>query len=341
MTVPTNFESYLHQRFDRDDPPPSELGSKGTVHIIDDDTYSEEFVVKFCKRNSPHVLKYFDATSPNEFAVDALAVESHVLTAVAVRTSIPVPGVMAVDLAPAELPPYFVMEKSTGDGLHGQFHGLALNKQRRLVAEIGTTLTTLHESFPFSTYGPLRVVDDTLEPVDEYQWTEWCDTQWNSCLERLRETRFADLVPELKSWYETHRQYLPETPQAVLVHDDFRPANVLVDDAMESVAATIDWEDVLAAPPEYQLARLEFLFIDVYEFPAEKQSQLRTVLYDSYGRFQPTDAYRERRRLYQLLSILWKTGNFRATHQETDEGLRTSLAQQRRHRIQQMMSAGS
>lgn len=341
MTVPTDFGSYLYQQFDRDDPSSSELGSKGTVHIIDDDTDSAEFVVKFCKRNSPHVLKYFDTTSSNEFAVDALAVESHVLSAVAERTSIPVPGVLAVDLSPSKLPPYFVMEKSTGDGLHGQFHDLVLNKQRHLMAEIGTTLTVLHESFPFSTCGSLRVVDDTLEPVDEYQWTEWCDTQWTTCLERLRETRFADLIPELKSWYETHRQHLPETSQAVLVHDDFRPANLLVDDAMESVTAIIDWEDVLAAPPEYQLARLEFLFIDVYEFPTEKQSQLRAALYDSYGRFQPTDAYRERRTLYQLLSILWKTGNFRATHQETDEELRTSLAQQRRHRIQQMMSAGS
>ncbi|UPM44861.1 phosphotransferase family protein [Halocatena salina] len=341
MTIPTDFSSYLHQRFDHDDPSSSGLGGKGTVHIIDDDTDSEGFVVKFCKRNSPHVLKYFDAASSNDLAVDALAVESHVLTVVAERTSILVPEVLAVDLSPSKLPPYFVMEKSTGDSLHGQFHDLALDKQKRLMAEIGTTLTVVHESFPFSTCGPLRVVDDTLKPVDEYQWTEWCDTQWTTCLERLRETRFADLVPELKSWYATHRQYLPETSQAVLVHDDFRPANLLVDDAMESVTAIIDWEDVLAAPPEYQLARLEFLFIDVYEFPTETQSQLRTALYDSYGRFQLTDAYQKRRKLYQLLSILWKTGNFRATHQDTDEELRTSLVQQRRHRIQQMMSTSS
>lgn len=343
MTPPPNaIDSLLHKQFIGEDTPQHRaLGNQENVYIIDGHQNSEEFIVKFCKRNSSHVLKYFEPTDANELAVDALTVEGHVLTTVGDRTSLPVPEVIAMDLSPSELPPYLVLEKAPGDGLHGQFHDLSPDKQIDLIAEIGTMLSGLHESFSFSTCGPLRIVNETIEPVDEDQWVEWCDAQWQTCVERLQETRFGDLVPELRSWYETHRQCLPTNPDTVLVHDDLRPANILVDDATDAVTAIIDWEDVLAAPPEYQLARLEFLFIDVYDFPAEHQSQLRTTLYDSYGRSQPTDAYYPRRSLYQLLSVLWKTGNFHVTHQEADTELQTTLARQRRHRIQQMMSAVS
>lgn len=343
MPSDDHISAVLRQRFaDRDEPPPDQaLGHQENVYIIDLDRDSTEYVVKFCKRNSAHVLKYFPPTGTTELARDALNVEAHVLHAIATRTSLSVPEVIAVDLSPSgDLLPYLVMEKVPGDVLHGQYHDLTLVKQESIMAAVGRFLATLHETFQFDGCGQLQGDDTTITPADEWRWTEWCDAQWATCIERLQETRFADLVPDLETWYETQRQFLPADPRAVLVHDDYRPANVLVDETYDTITGIIDWEDILAAPPEYQLARIEFLFIDVYEFPAEHQSRLRTTLYDSYRQtqpFQPSDAYHERRRLYQLLSILWKTGNFPVTHQTTDEDLRTSLAQQRRHRIQQMI----
>jgi aminoglycoside phosphotransferase (APT) family kinase protein len=335
--------SLLRQRFVESEAPSPDhaFGHQDNVYLIDGEHGTDEYVVKFCKRNSAHVLKYFPPTAPNAFAVTALAVEARVLRAIATRTSLPVPEVLAVNLSSdGDLPPYLVMEKAPGDSLHGLFYDLSVETQEHLLAAIGRYLATLHQTWQFDACGSLQLVDDAIEPVDDYRWPEWCDAQWATCLERLHETRFADLVPELDAWYETQRPLLPADQQSVLVHDDFRPANVLVDEPRETVTAMLDWEDILAAPPEYQLARLEFLCIDVYEFPAEQQAQLRTTLYESYQQihpFQPSDAYRQRRDLYQLLSILWKTGNFPVTHQETAEERRSALATQRRHRLRQLI----
>lgn len=338
-----DIDSLLRQRFvESEAPAPDEaFGHQDTVYLIDGNSGDDEYVVKFCKRNSSHVLKYFPPTAPNAFAVDALAVEAHALRAIAAQTSLPVPEVLAVDLSSdGTLPPYLVMEKAPGDSLHGVLYDLAVETQEHILAAIGRSLATLHQTWQFDACGSLQLVDDAIEPVDDSRWPEWCDAQWTTCLKRLQETRFADLVADLDSWYEAQRPLLPADQPSVLVHDDCRPANILVDETRETVTAMLDWEDILAAPPEYQLARLEFLCIDVYEFPADQQARLRTTLYESYQQIQPfeaSDAYRQRRDLYQLLSILWKTGNFPVTHQETAEDRRTSLATQRRHRIQHLI----
>lgn len=116
------------------------------------------------------------------------------------------------------------------------------------MATIGRSLVTLHETFQFDGWGQLQIDDTAITSTDGDRWSDWCDAQWATCVERLQETRFADLVPDLKSWYETQRQFLPADPRSVLVHDDYRPANVLVDETDDTIMGIINWEDVLAAP---------------------------------------------------------------------------------------------
>jgi len=107
---------------------------------------------------------------------------------------------------------------------------------------------------------------------------------------------------------------VPEDGVPRLVHDDFRPANLLFDASREEpITAVLDWQDVLAAHPEYHLAQTEFLFIDsAFQDPAIRD-RLRETLHDGYrksARSPSTTGNEERRPLYQLSTLLWRMGGF-------------------------------
>jgi aminoglycoside phosphotransferase (APT) family kinase protein len=127
------------------------------------------------------------------------------------------------------------------------------------------------------------------------------------------------------------------------VHDDFRPANLLFDPDREApITAVLDWQDVLAAHPEYHLAQTEFLFIDAAFQDPEIRDQLRETLYDGYREeraFAFDDGYVQRRPLYQLSTLIWRMAGFEAAFADDSPLAQARAEAQYREQFERLLDA--
>jgi Ser/Thr protein kinase RdoA (MazF antagonist) len=248
---------------------------------------------------------------------EATVVEPHMLERVARETSIPVPRVIdAAASGTDDLPPYLVTEYVPGD---------AVRDPRALVrdypdgvlddvlTEVGRHLATLHESQQFASYGTLGVAGDTValrEPSTT--WREWFETAVRTQLDFLRESAFSDLVADAHTWLDAHVGAVPDTPDPVPVHDDFRVQNVLLDPdtAAARVAAIVDWENVISGARAYQLVQTEYLFLSGLDLPADREATLRKALYEGYEDVSTLEAIDpEVRACYRFATIVWVLGS--------------------------------
>jgi len=136
---------------------------------------------------------------------------------------------------------------------------------------------------------------------------------------------------------------VPEDGVPRLVHDDFRPANLLFDVEEEApITAVLDWQDVLAALPEYNLAQTEFLFIDSSFSDPKICESLRNEFHEGYLEHRPMefeDGYADRRPLYQLSTLLWRMAGFESVFAQ-DSGLVQARAEaQFRQQFERLMDA--
>lgn len=258
------------------------------------------------------VLKVGD----HHFAAGCRA-EPLLLEAVAERTDVPVPEVVGAGHLDGD--PYFVAERAPGANPACAPERLPPAAFERVCLDAGRHLGDLHAAFPADGWGTLGVERgaDDLEFVREFDdWPSYFEAWLDHNVERLEDTRFADLAPELASRtaeladeLATHGPFDP-----VITHGDYRLGNLLVDPETGETNAVIDWAAPVAATAEYDLAVTEAVLVDWPAFDAERRRRLRERLYEGYRRtndLERGEAFEARRRLHSLGTRLRLAVNLR------------------------------
>ena len=244
------------------------------------------------------VLKVGD----HHFAAGCRA-EPHLLAAVAERTDVPVPAVVGTGELGEN--PFFLVERVAGDNLACDPDGLSAEAFGRVCVEAGRNLAALHEAFPvrggaspgddpFSVDGwgvmGLDHDADELRFAREFpDWPTYFEAWLDHNVERLADTRFADLRPALSARADAMaddlRDLAPFDP--VVTHGDYRLANLLVDAETGETRAVLDWATPTAAPAAWDLAVTEALLVDWPSISERRQERLRERLYDGYRERNP------------------------------------------------------
>ncbi|WP_277540755.1 phosphotransferase family protein [Haloarcula laminariae] len=264
---------------------------------------------------------------------------------VANRTDVPVPRILVFKREPAvDVRPYFVTERVHGENLATEFATLSPEDRRRVMRQAGHILGDLHSEIGFEAFGRLDLHDGRLIVRDWMgSWREYFERLTRAHLSRLDETPFADVKGRALETIEPALEYVPEDGVPRLVHDDFRPANLLFEAGTERpITAVLDWQDVLAALPEYNLAQTEFLFIDSSVTDPEVREGLRSEFHEGYTEHRPMafdDGYADRRPLYQLSTLLWRMAGFESVFDDDSGLVRARAEAQYRQQFERLVEA--
>lgn len=228
------------------------------------------------------VLKVGD----HHFAAGCRA-EPHLLELVAERTRIPVPEV--VDTGEFEVGPYFLAERVPGASQTADPDSLAPEAFERVCAAAGHNLGALHDAFPADKWGMLGLEPgaDELHFAREFaDWPTYFEAWLTHNVERLEDTRFSDLRPELAErateMADELRELGPFDP--VLTHGDYRLDNLVVDPETGETNAVLDWATPVAATPVWEIAVTEAILVDRPAFDADRKRELTERLYEAYRR---------------------------------------------------------
>lgn len=211
--------------------------------------------------------------------------EPYLLEAVAERTDIPVPEVRAIGHLDED--PYFVAEAVSGLTPTACPEALDPEVFERVCADAGRHLAELHAAFPEDGWGMLgkeRGADD-LQFVREFpDWPTYFEEWLAHNVERLEDTRFADLVPALDERVPILADELQDNGpfDPVLTHGDYRLGNLILDPDSGATEAVLDWATPTAVPAVHDLAVTEAILLDWPEFDTDRKRYLRERFYDNY-----------------------------------------------------------
>jgi aminoglycoside phosphotransferase (APT) family kinase protein len=244
---------------------------------------------------------------------------------VADRTDIPVPRILVFEEEPElDIDAYFVTERISGDNLAESIGELDETTRERVIEHAGRILGDMHARIGFEGFGRLALDDGRLI-VDEFSW-DWqgfFHDMVEGYIDRFEGTPFEDLQDDAREYVADSVHVVDTSAVPRLVHDDFRPANLLFDLELDDpITAVLDWQDVLAALPEYHLAQTEFLFIDPAFQDAGTRERLRRKLYDGYRgylAFEPENGFADRRAVYYFSTLPWRMLGFEAAFEEAGE----------------------
>ncbi|WP_458185508.1 phosphotransferase family protein [Haladaptatus sp. NG-WS-4] len=272
------------------------------------------------------VLKIGTATDDAAFRV-----EPDLLRLVARRTSIPVPRVLGSDSGEVLGVPFFIMERVDGVNLELRPDELPPDVLERVCFEAGVHLGELHAAFDFDAFGPVRRdKSGTVHVASEFDsWPELFETAVKANADQLTETRFSDLVPRLKSLAETASSRLDGEFDPVLMHHDYRLANLLLDsdavagnwDGGTVTNAVLDWGEPATGHAEYELVQTEAVLTNRPELQESRQKRLRERLYEGYNRTNSLardGRFSDRRHCYRLSTLVRLMKNFETIAEISD-----------------------
>jgi len=253
-----------------------------------------------------------------------LAAEAKLLRLLGAETTVPVPEVYGVvDSQPGLPTPFFLMARADGDPLPTDASAIPDDEMIAYVRQVGRSLGGVHGLDAFDGYGP--VVDaERVDPADargarplasEYGLTlddphdTWASrlpatAEW--MLERLGDTRFRDLVPELRAAIDRQRAGLDLAGTPVIARIDHHPGNLAVDRESRAVTALLDWGLARTTHPEYDLVCAEQGFCGTDSLGSERRARIRTALYEGYDEtdgLPSDDGFAVRRRLHLLVFL--------------------------------------
>jgi aminoglycoside phosphotransferase (APT) family kinase protein len=295
---------------------------------------SDVYLVELAYKGETYeVVVKFESGDPERFAVEPKLHEF-----VADRTEVPIPRILVYEDDPdRDIPPYFVTERIRGENLSDQFGDFSREVWERVVEHVGRILGDLHAEIGFEAFGRLTLRGGRIA-LQEWNgdWQTYFGEMTHRNIDALEQTTFADFTDEAREGIEAALPVIPSDGVPRLVHDDLQPSNLLyAENADEPITAVLDWEDTLAAHPQYHLAQAEFLYVDSTFDDPDLQDALRERLYEGYRAFcsfDPDEAYRRAKPVYQLSTLLWRMTGFESAYDE-DEGLGKARAEFR-HRQQ-------
>lgn len=263
--------------------------------------------------------------------------EPRLLELVGRETSVPVPAVVGYRDDHEEFPsPFFLVEHVAGEQLDDGEHP-APERRERLVRAAGEHLGELHDLGPLSGPGTLGVRDGelTVLDADEFDDTrDWVLDHAEDALDSLTDggyfpdladepERFADLVPDLREYVREALPSLPAPPRSTYCHDDYRYGNVVIDPDSGRPTAVLDWGNLSAAEPAYNLASAESLLLAPDRDDPERTDELRRTFREAYAGARDgwsfDDAVRERLAVYRLVCRLHAMACLPLWHQSAEE----------------------
>lgn len=251
--------------------------------------------------------------------------EPRLLALVGRETPIPVPAVYGFVDAHDELPePFVLLERVDGVNVEGDPERLPTAARERVVREAGAHLAALHELGPLPRIGTVAVRDDELAVVDGEHgsvdgFREWLRAGVDEVLDALADgtyfpdladepERFADLVPPLRAVLDARIAALSSFEAPRYCHWDYRYGNLLLDPETGATRAVIDWANLRATEPAYNLGKVEPLLFDPHRVGPDRAAELRAAFRAAYERKRErwsfTAAIDQRVETYRLLERL-------------------------------------
>ncbi|WP_439027693.1 phosphotransferase family protein [Haloarchaeobius sp. DT45] len=227
--------------------------------------------------------------------------EPRLLHLVGQETTIPVPEVFGFcDDHEAYPTPFYMMEHVDGENFEGEPEGLSVDGRKRLIREAGRNLAELHELGPLPAAGKIGVQDGELTVLDTDEHPRYDDlrdmvlTECEETLDSLADggffpdladdpSRFADLVPPLREYLREEISALSTPEDPTYCHWDYRLGNLLVDPETGETRAVLDWANLSAAEPAYNLAQTEFYLLSPEADGPERTAALRETFRTAYA----------------------------------------------------------
>lgn len=255
------------------------------------------------------------------------------------ETEIPVPEVIGfVDEHPHLPAPFFLVERLPGENGSGRFNELSPAALERVLADAGNYLAELHELRSFKRFGQIGVESGDLTVVSDKRdsrekWTDWLLADVEDTLDGMEGGRFDDLVPALREHVQKAIPALDEPDVAVFVHWDYRLGNLLLTPETGATMAVLDWADLIAGDPVYNLATVEDHNINWQTHDVVLRRRLREKFLTAYDARRvgnlPAD-FHERKRVYHLCSRLNAMVCLPNWYADADESIREERAAEHR-----------
>ncbi|WP_436928395.1 phosphotransferase family protein [Halosimplex halobium] len=242
------------------------------------------------------------------------------------ETTIPVPRVYGYCDAHGEFPaPFYLAEHVEGANLEDDPGRLDPAARERVVREAGRNLAELHELGPLPAVGTVGVQDGELTVLDTddhpraEDFRERLLEDYEGTLDRLTEggyfpdladdpERFADLVEPVREHLRDVIPDLSEPDPPTYNHWDYRYGNLLLDPERGETKAVLDWANLSAAEPAYNLAKVEFHLLKPVRDDEVRTAELRETFRSAYagGReeWRFDEATLERMAVYRLVDRL-------------------------------------
>ncbi|WP_276271057.1 phosphotransferase family protein [Haloarcula litorea] len=190
----------------------------------------------------------------------ALRTEAELLRAVADRTDVPVPELVAAGELDGR--GYLVTEHVAGADLHERFVALPTDDRVRLARRFGSILGTLHDAFPFDGAGAVSLDDGSL--VAAGRTSAAVAREYAADALAALPPAFDDLRPAVAA--------APDPPtgnrRPRLFPWDLRPGNAVVADGR--LAAVLDWGGPRAADPALSVAKTEHVVARWYGVDSDR-----------------------------------------------------------------------
>ena len=250
--------------------------------------------------------------------------EPLLLRALADVQMIPVPTLYGAVQAHPDFPaPFYLMELKHGQLLENGGDRIPDSRRRSIMRQAGRILAHLHKQFKFNRFGSLEGKHEHLQVLDtddtpSYDaFGTWLWGSANDALEALEagggyfpdmatvEGRFTDLVDPARTVLErrTGQLEVPESP--TVCHTDFRFGNLLVDPLAGRITAVLDWANLLAGDPLYDLAFAESMLLSPERDGPQLTASFRNAIRTSYAAHRPNFSFDEaaddRLSLYQFV----------------------------------------
>lgn len=267
---------------------PSEAAVRAALADLCPDTTVRDLATIEAGKNAVYAVTFADREAVLKVGTaspDRVRAEPAILRFVRDRTGVSVPAVLAASDEVLEHP-CCLFERVAGRTVPDRPTDLSSDVLARLCEDGGRHLAALHEVDSFETVGPLVPGDDGVAV------RESCE-DWPSLLERAMTAKIEALGERFDRYEATLRDYVASavdehrrsaSVDPVLVHMDYRPANLVFDpDEPFRTRAVLDWAGAAAAPAAYEIAHAEALLTDWPQLDATDRADLRARFRSGYA----------------------------------------------------------
>lgn len=258
------------------------------------------------------ILKQYTYYEDSRYATK----EFKIYTTLNQESSLPVPDVLGLGTGGTDQCPWILMEAVSGESYNSETIAETDVDLPATVEQAGRYLGQLHANFSFEEFGRFDASAQGLQSDGFYaSWVDQFVALVDRAVSGIGDTRFDDSVSQAHTAIQDNKQLVRGDHTPVLVHQDYRFGNFVLDTnrRSEPVNGVIDWELASIGHYEYELALAEYHLIDRLPKQAGPSEELRDALYEGYenhGDRPSSGDWSLRRSLYRIVGILFLIRGF-------------------------------